>query len=75
MIKAIGQNKEGRTVVFLGLSRMNTQRLHDDKPIVVRLTELDPRLPDLDVVLLAGETEEAIAAQFASVHKEGDGGV
>lgn len=64
MIKAVGKNKNGDTVVFLGLSRENTRRLHDDKPIVVHLQELDPRLPAMDVVLLADETEEAMEAKF-----------
>jgi hypothetical protein len=57
VIKAVATTRDGRTAVFLGLSRENTDRLHDNKPMVVRLRELHPALPDLDIVLLAGETE------------------
>ncbi len=60
MIKAVATLADGRTAVFLGLSRDNTVRLHEGKPIPVRLRELHPDLPDLDVVLVAGETEDDI---------------
>lgn len=60
MIKAVATAADGRTAVYLGLSRQNTTRLHDNQPIIVRLRQLHADLPDLDIVLLAGDTEEDI---------------
>lgn len=67
MIKAVTTTTDGRPAVFLGLSRENTTRLHEGKPIVVRLRELHLGLPDLDVMLIAGETEDDIAEDLLRV--------
>lgn len=61
MIKATLLSKDGQSTFLIGLSRENTRRLHDGQPIEVRVSEVDPRLPDLTVLLVAGETEDAIA--------------
>lgn len=62
MIKASGGLKDGTPLLMLGLSRENTRRLLDGQPIQVRADHVDPRLPALAIVLVGGETEEAIAA-------------
>jgi len=62
MIKATGGTKDGVPLLLLGLSRENTRRLHDNQPIRVRVDHLDPRLPPLEIVLFAGETEEEMMA-------------
>lgn len=67
MIKALGKDGNGRTALFLGLSRKNTERLLQGKPIVVRLDELDATLPGMDVVLLGGETEADITEDLRSI--------
>lgn len=57
MIKALGTDAEGKAQsIIIGLDRENTNRLHDNKPIGFYLNELSPELPNLFVVLLAGET-------------------
>lgn len=56
MIKAVAGGKD-KPVVFLGLTRENTDRLHGNEPIPVRLREIHADLPDVTVVLLAGEDD------------------
>jgi hypothetical protein len=50
-------------VVGLGLSRENCRRLLLGQPICVSLDELVPSL-EAEVILFAGETEEAMAKEF-----------
>lgn len=64
MIKASAIKANGAAMVILGLSRENTTRLHDGQPILVNARNIDPRLPDVDIAIVAGETEEAIAADL-----------
>ena len=64
MIKATGGTKDGVPLLMLGLSRENTRRLHDDQPIRVRADYVDPRLPALEIVLFAGETEEDMTTRL-----------
>jgi hypothetical protein len=66
VIKAVAGTPEA-PVVFLGLSRANTDRLHANQPIAVSLRALHPDLPDVTVVLLAGETEGAIAEDLRAL--------
>lgn len=63
MIKAVAATSDG-TVVILGLSRENCKRLVAGQPISVKLAELDPRLPELTILLMGGETEETMAAEL-----------
>jgi ABC-type Fe3+-citrate transport system substrate-binding protein len=61
MIKAaatFGKKK----VLILGLSRENTERLHNGEPIKVDLEALG--LVGPDVILFAGETEEEMKAEL-----------
>jgi hypothetical protein len=62
MIKATGSTQHGVPLLILGLSRENTRRLHDGQPIRIRVDHVDPRLPTLEVVLMAGDTEESLTA-------------
>lgn len=66
MIKAVAGSKD-RPVVFLGLTRDNTDRLHTNQPIAVSLRALHPDLPDLEVVLMAGETEADITEDLRAL--------
>lgn len=61
MIKARGATVGGEPILIFGLSRMNTERLHAGMPIRVDLREMG--LVGL-VFIIAGETEEAIAASL-----------
>jgi hypothetical protein len=64
MIKALGTAKDGRRVVLLGLSRLNTERLLDGKPIRVDL-QAQLGVAGGDIILIcAGETESDIAAEL-----------
>ena len=58
MIKAVASAPNGAPMVMLGLSDENWKRLRAGQPIVVKLRELDPELPDVRIILLGGETEE-----------------
>jgi hypothetical protein len=49
-------------VLLLGLSRLNCERLLAHQPIKFDTTELG--LPAMTVVIMAGETEDAITAQL-----------
>jgi hypothetical protein len=61
MIKALSTpNAEGQRTLVLGLSQENWSRLRSGQPIPVRLTDLDPSLPPLTVVIIGGPTEESI---------------
>lgn len=52
VIRAYVKLASGQKVMFIGLDRENTKRLHDNQPIV-----FEPEvLPGLRVVILAGET-------------------
>lgn len=62
MIKATGRTGDGDTLLILGLSRTNTERLLAGKPI--KVNGLDVGLPGIQVILLGGETEEAITAEL-----------
>jgi hypothetical protein len=64
MIKALATGKDGRPILILGLSRGNMERLLDGKPIQVDPADL--KIPGGPVVIiLGGETEEAIQAELA----------
>lgn len=65
MIKATARTSDGDTLLILGLSRTNTERLHQDQPIDVN--GLDVGLPGIHVLLIAGETEDAIVEQLAGL--------
>lgn len=62
MIKATVLVRGGRTLFVIGLTRADTAKLHADIPKTIELHKTDPRLPELEILLCAGETEEAIAA-------------
>lgn len=69
MVKFVGQSEGGtRTLIGLGLSRRNTERLLAGEPIRVKV---DAPLPEglalplaIDIVLCGGETEATIAADI-----------
>lgn len=62
MIKALSSvAPDGRQTLILGLSDENWHRLrHDDQPIPVTLSDLDPGLPPITVLIVAGPTEESM---------------
>lgn len=61
MIKAASKGPLGNVNgVFLGISRGNWDKLLAGQPIMVKLRDLHPELPDITVTLLGGETENDI---------------
>lgn len=65
MIKLTGQGAYGRPVLILGLSDENVRRLTGDQPVLIRGHELRSMgLPDIDIAIVHGETEEAILDYF-----------
>ena len=67
MLKATLKLCDGESVLLLGLSRENTQRLHNGQPIEVKVAEVDPRLPKLTLLIMAGETEQEMEAELRRV--------
>lgn len=59
MIKAAGTTGDGRRLLVLGLSAENMTRLLLGQPIRLECAELG--LPDLQVVVVGGQTEQDIA--------------
>jgi hypothetical protein len=63
VIKALTEAKpDGSRLLMLGLSDANWTllRTHPGKPIPVRLQDLDPSLPPLTVLIIAGPDEESM---------------
>lgn len=62
MIRATGKSgKDGRPVLVIGLSRRNCERLLEGDPIPF---DAAPWGVDAHIVIVAGETEEAITQDF-----------
>ena len=71
MLKLVGANKKtGTKIVWLGLSRRNCELLLEGKPIVIPLDEMLPDV-DVEIILLGGETELAMVAEFKKAGKIG----
>ena len=65
MIKAIAKTPDGEAIVVLGLSRKNCDLLLQGRPIVVRSSDINPeRRRVKEILLMAGETEEAIKVEL-----------
>jgi hypothetical protein len=65
VIRASWTTPTGRSIVLLGLSRANVDRLTMGQPIRVDLDELLPDGPSPSEVLISfGETEAAIVAEL-----------
>jgi hypothetical protein len=62
VIKATGRTGDGRPFVLLGLSGENITRLMADEPITVDLAAMG--LPAIEVVIVAGRTEEDIVEKL-----------
>jgi hypothetical protein len=67
MIKVTGTLKDGSQFVTLGLSDENWRRLRAGQPVLVRLRELDPALPDLAVLVVGGEDEPSIVEDLRAI--------
>jgi len=65
MIKMAGTTTDGRQIILLGLSEGNLQRLREKKPIHIHSEEF--HIPDIDIVIMWGETEDALAKELGSL--------
>ena len=64
MIKAAGENN-GVPVLILGLSARNRELLLSDRPIRIAPGEMvEMGLPEMELVVIGGATEEEILDQF-----------
>lgn len=61
MIKAVATGADGRTMILLGLSKMNVQKLKEQKPIMLQLEEFGIRA---SLLILYGETDAAIVEEI-----------
>jgi hypothetical protein len=62
MIKFLAHGKKGQTIIGLGLSEGNIQRMKQGDPIYFSLEELG--IEGYDVTIVYGETEDAIKKDF-----------
>lgn len=60
MIKATSKMKDGRPMLLLGLSGENITRMMANEPVSVDVGKL-PGMPKMQIVIMAGKTEEEIA--------------
>lgn len=68
MLKAVAHSDAGETLVILGLSEMNVQKLKEGHPIAVEMEELGFTGK---LAIVYGETEDSLAEQFRA-HMEID---
>jgi hypothetical protein len=69
MFRSFLRTREGRGIAIVGLSAENVRRLREGKPVHTKMTNLgaipDGMLAkDVDVMIVYGETEQAIADEF-----------
>ncbi len=74
MVKWRGIGNEGSTVIGFGLSDGNIERLRSGDPIYFPLQQLGSDLPDVDVVIAFGESEEHIFSELKRLFKEAQDG-
>lgn len=72
MIKGAATVGDKTPLLILGLTRRNCERLLAGDPIMVDTGELGDPLPVLQVLIMGGETEDAMAAQIRSVATVGE---
>ncbi len=65
MVKFLGHFPDGRKLIGLGLSKENITRLLAGERIFFRLQEINPELPDADVLIFAGQDELSLTKDFA----------
>jgi hypothetical protein len=61
MLKAVAHSDTGETLVILGLSDINVEKLKEGLPILVEMEELGFKGK---LAIIYGETEDALAKQF-----------
>lgn len=59
MIKALGETKDGKPLLLLGLTKKNCELLLDGKPIKIDLSELGG---DGFVIIYGGQNEKSLAS-------------
>jgi hypothetical protein len=59
MIRAIAERDGQPVVVLFGLEPENLRRMAGNEPVRVNLSGMDPRLPDIDVVVFSTEGTSA----------------
>ena len=66
---------DGKPALLIGLSRENTRRLLDDKPIVLHADDLVRLgLPGvIEIVIIAGETEAAMSKMLGGMPLQPEG--
>lgn len=62
MIKFTAKTADGRTLLCMGLSYENVARLKNNFPI--RFKGEDVGLPDQDIMIFVGKTEESMAKEM-----------
>jgi len=78
VIKFTVRRRDGVTVVGLGLSRANCERLLLDQPVPVNLRDLNLTGEDagaVELLIFAGETEAAMADRMRRLHLDGEDGI
>jgi hypothetical protein len=67
MIKWRGKGINNRPVLGFGLSDGNIERLRASDPIYFNLKQLGDDLPDFDIVIAFGESEDHMRSELAQL--------
>jgi hypothetical protein len=70
MLKWRGKGVGGRPVIGFALTAENVKRLNNNDPIYFGLRELGSDLPDVDVVIAAGDDTAKIQADLDRMIRE-----
>jgi hypothetical protein len=73
MIKATSKMKDGRPLLLLELSGENITRMLSTEPIKVNVGQLGDDMPEMEIVIFGGRTEEDLANQLKAAGLIGPG--
>jgi hypothetical protein len=70
MLKWRGKGVGGRDLIGFALTPVNIKRLYKNDPIYFQLRQLGDDLPDIDIVIDAGEDVEKVKADIDKMIRE-----
>ena len=60
MLKFIAHANDFTPIFGIGLSEDNIQKLREDQPILIKLREITPFLPDIAILIFTGALESTL---------------
>lgn len=73
MIKATARTRDGRPLLLLGLSGENITRLLAGEPVSIDVGQLGESMPQMQIGIMYGKTENDIADQLRTAGLIGPG--